>query len=99
MLITFLVSAVKGGVFLTEEKEERQYGYVYATGDFRDNREGKNINIGVQVQKFRCTDQRVLSAIGDQLAKAGKPVSLSLDLDFTAKEGEVSRPVILGLGQ
>jgi hypothetical protein len=99
MLITFLVSAVKGGVFLTEEKEEREYGYVYATGDFRNNRDGKNINTGVQVQKFRCPDLKVLSAIADRLAQAGQPVSLPLDLDFTAKEGEVSRPVILGLGK
>lgn len=96
MLINFKVSAVKAGSFENDEKEVIEYGYVYAVGEFRDNTNAENFNTGIQIQKFKCRDKFVLSAIRGALLKAKGAVDIQLDIDFAAKEGAVSVPSVVG---
>lgn len=99
MLINFNVSGVKSGSFENDKGETIEYGYVYAVGEFRDNVDGGNFNSGLQIQKFKCRNKSALSAIRNILVKSGAPVNMALDIDFSAKEGAVSMPSVVGLGQ
>lgn len=99
MLIQFNVSGVKGGSFENDEKQVIEYGYVYAIGEFRDTTSGDNISTGLQIQKFKCRNKAVLQAIRNILNKSQAPVDMLLDIDFSAKEGAISVPSVVGISQ
>jgi hypothetical protein len=99
MFIKFNVSGVKGGSFENDEKQVIEYGYVYAIGEFRDFSREDTIQTGLQVNKFKCKNKAILSAIRNILIKAGGPVDITLDIDFAAKEGALSVPSVVGIGQ
>lgn len=99
MLINFKVSGVKSGSFENDEKQVIEYGYVYCVGDFKDNVNDGNFHTGLQMQKFKCRNKSVLSAIRNILVKSGGPLDMALDIDFSAKEGAVSMPSVVGIGQ
>jgi len=99
MLINFKVSGVKAGSFENDENQVIDYGYVYAIGEFKDAINEGNFQTGLQIQKFKCRSKPVLQAIRNILIKAGSPVDLALDIDFSAKEGAVSMPSVVGIGQ
>ncbi len=99
MLIKFNVSGVKSGSFKNDDEQLIEYGYVYCLGDFRDSSNDSGFQSGLQIQKFKCRDKSVLIQIRAHLNKANGPVPLSLDIDFAAKEGAVSVPSVVGLGQ
>lgn len=96
MFINFNVSAVKAGSFVNDEKETIEYGYVYAVGEFKDSSNTDNFNTGIQSQKFKCRDKQVLASIRAALLKAKAPIDIQLDIDFTAKEGAISVPSVVG---
>jgi hypothetical protein len=97
MKINFTVSGVKGGSFENDAKETINYGYVYAIGDFRNIDQNGGFNTGLQLQKFKCPDPKVLAAIRGRLVSACEPVSLDLDIEFLAKDGAASVPVVMGV--
>lgn len=97
MFINFNVSAVKAGSFENDEKQIIEYGYVYAVGEFRDSTNAENFNTGIQIQKFKCRDKLTLSTIRSALLKAKGSVDIQLDIDFSAKEGAVSVPSVVGV--
>jgi hypothetical protein len=97
MFINFNVSAVKAGSFVNDEKETIEYGYVYAVGEFRDSSNTENFQTGIQIQKFKCRDKLVLSTVRAALLKAKGAVDIQLDIDFSAKEGAISVPSVVGV--
>lgn len=97
MEIKLLVSGVKGGTFKDDSQQDREYGYVYATGEFRDSERDSTFQTGIHANKFRCPNLSVLKQIRIRLVQAAKPVEMVLDIDFTGKEGEVSQPVVVGI--
>lgn len=99
MLINFKVSGVKAGSFENDDKQVIEYGYVYCVGEFKDSVSDSNFQTGLQIQKFKCRSKSVLSAIRNILVKSGQPVDMALDIDFAAKEGAVSVPSVVGIGQ
>lgn len=99
MLINFKVSGVKSGSFENDEKQVIEYGYVYCIGDFKDNENDGNFQCGLQIQKFKCRSKPVLLALRNILNKAKGPVDVQLDIDFSAKEGAVSVPSVIGIAQ
>lgn len=99
MLINFKVSGVKAGSFENDDKQVIEYGYVYCIGDFKDAVNDGNFQTGLQIQKFKCRNKATLSAIRNILVKSNGPVDMALDIDFSAKEGAVSMPSVVGIGQ
>lgn len=99
MLINFKVSGVKSGSFENDDKQVIEYGYVYAIGEFKDNVSDSGFQTGLALQKFKCRNKAVLTAIRTILVKSGGPVDIQLDIDFAAKEGAVSVPSVVGVGQ
>lgn len=97
MEIKLLVTGVKGGTFKDDAQQDREYGYVYSAGEFRNSERDTTFQTGVHANKFRCPDLKILSLIRTRLLQAGKPIELALDIDFSGKEGEVSQPVVVGI--
>lgn len=97
MKINLTVSGVKGGSFENDEKQLVNYGYVYGIGDFRNVEQPNGFNTGLQLQKFKCPDLKVLSVIRARLVASGEPVVMDIDMEFMAKDGGTSVPVVMGV--
>lgn len=97
MEIKLMVTGVKGGTFKDDAQQDREYGYVYSAGEFRNSERDTTFQTGVHANKFRCPDLTLLKAIRSRLVASGKPLEILLDIDFSGKEGEVSQPVVVGI--
>lgn len=97
MEIKMMVSGVKGGTFEDDQKQNREYGYIYSVGEFRNSDRDSTFQTGLQMNKFRCPNLNVLRAVRQRLLAAKEPIEMLLDIEFGGKEGEISTPVVVGV--